>query len=333
MTTHRGKSVLQIHNNKIKSLFELLGYDENSLSYSLGYTLYNCPTLLKSIVNKIYDKNVKFNLAEIKLQNFGEKDRGYTDFEVELDDKYFFVIEAKRGLNLPDPAQLKKYRNRFYRHRKRYRFIVVLTECSDDFVSNKLPKSIYNVKIKPLSWLEVIKSINASYPFVGNKEKFILDELRKYLEMVVTMKNVESNKVYVVSLAQRMNILTGITPRELAHERRRYFYPSSGGWPVPPPNYIAFRFGGKLQFIQHVERYELVDDVHKEIPEVKKGKCKDYYLLFLGEPFEPRKELRNGKIWSNGRLWCMLDTLFTARSIKEASEITKKREAITQKED
>jgi len=29
----------------------------------------------------------------------------------------------------------------------------------------------------------------------------------------------------------------------------------------------------------------------------------------------------------------MLDTLFTARSIKEASEITKKREAITQKED
>lgn len=331
MNMHRVQSVLQIHNNKTKSLFELLGYDENSLSYSLGYSLHNCPTLLKVIVNKIYDKNVKFNLAEIKLQNFGEKDKGYTDFEVELNDKYFFVIEAKNGLNLPNIKQLKKYRNRFYGYRKRYCFIVVLTECSDEFVLNNLPESIYGVKIKPLSWREVIKSINVAYPFVGNKEKFILDELREYLKMVVTMENVESNKVYVVSLAQRMNILIGITPKELAYERRRYFYPSSGGWPVPPPNYIAFRMGGKLQFIQHVEKYALVDDVHKEIAEVKKGKCQDYYLLFLGEPFEPRKELRNGKIWSNGRLWCMLDTLFTARSIKEASEITKRREAITQK--
>lgn len=315
---------MRIHNQNIKSIFELLGDDENSLSYGLGYTLYNCDSLLKSLVKKVYGKNLRFKHSDVILQKFGESDKGYTDFEVSFDSKYLFLIEAKKGWHLPETDQLKRYINRFKGYKKRRRLLIVLSECSDKYAYANLPKSLYNVKIQPLSWQEVIKSINTVYHHVGNKEKFILDELRKYLSQVIKMDNLESNWVYVVSLANSMPILQGITPKDLTRERRKYFYPSDGGWPKTPPNYIAFRFGGKLQFIQHVEKYEIIDDMHTEIPEVKKGRAKDYYLLYLGEPFEPRKVLPNGKIWSNGRLWCMLDTLFTSKSVKEASEISKK---------
>ena len=73
------------------------------------------------------------------------------------------------------------------------------------------------------------------------------------------------------------------------------------------------------------ERFEIADDIHKHISEIKKGKIKNHCLIQLGEGFEPRKVLPNGNIWSNGRLWCMLDTLFTCRTIKEACEVSKKR--------
>ena len=88
---------------------------------------------------------------------------------------------------------------------------------------------------------------------------------------------------------------------------------------------MAFRYDGKLQSIHHVKTYEVVSDMHNHIPEIKKGKVKNHYLLYLEKPFEPRKELPNGNIWSNGRVWCMLDTLFTSKTIKEACEVSRKR--------
>ena len=34
---------------------------------------------------------------------------------------------------------------------------------------------------------------------------------------------------------------------------------------------------------------------------------------------------RVGKIYPNGRVWCMLDTLFTSKTISQARDISKKR--------
>ena len=37
-----------------------------------------------------------------------------------------------------------------------------------------------------------------------------------------------------------------------------YFHPIGRGWPEEPPNYIAFRYDGKLQSVHYIESYEVV---------------------------------------------------------------------------
>ena len=122
-----------------------------------------------------------------------------------------------------------------------------------------------------------------------------------------------------------LSMMSAAAWRDLVQKEKWYFYPQAKNWPKIPPNYMAFRYDGKLQSIHYVKKYEVVQDVHKYIPEIKKGKIKNHYLLWLEEGFEPRKELPNGNIWSNGRLWCILDTLFTCKTIKQACEVSKKR--------
>lgn len=41
-----------------------------------------------------------------------------------------------------------------------------------------------------------------------------------------------------------------------------------GGWPLDPPNYLAFRYDSRLQTIHHVERWEVVDDLEPLFPEL-----------------------------------------------------------------
>ena len=315
---------LFIHNEEVNSLFEILGEEENDLTYSLGYVLSQCPRLLKEIINQVF-KNIRFSNAVIKLQESGN-DAGFTDFEIIIYNEYFFIIEAKMGWTLPDTNQLKKYLSRFREFKKTKRAFIVLSDCTEEYFKQEYVDSLYGIPIKQLTWTDVILLIDEVYHNVSNRQKILLHELKEYLKEVVIMENHESNKVFVVSLAGDQPYWSELSWKDFVYKRNFYFYPQGKNYPKIPPNYIAFRYDGRLQSIHHVEKYLVVQDVHKYIPEIKKGKIKNHFLLYLGEPFEPRKELPNGNIYSSGRLWCMLDTLFTSKTVKEASEITKKRE-------
>jgi len=263
----------------------------------------------------------------IRLQEHVRDDRGrgITDIEVVVNNELFFVIEAKKGWNLPSIEQLKRYRSRFSGFNNAKRMFIVLSDCKKEYVKNIYKSSLYNIPIKSISWGDIVKRIEEVYENGSNKEKFLLKEFKEYLMGVILMESQESNWAYVVSLKGNTPSWSKIGWRDLVRNKRKYFYPNGKNWPQVPPNYMGFRFNGKLQHIHHVEKYEVVDDVHKYIPEIRKGKVKNHYLLWLGESFEPRKELPNGKIWSNGRMWCMLDTLFTCKTVKEACDISKKR--------
>jgi len=317
------ESSLFIHDEEVKSIFEIVGSNENDLSYSLGYLLSKSPRLLKAVIREVFG-NIKFNNAVIKLQEQG-KDKGYTDFEIALDNEYFFVVEAKKGWNLPSIKQIKKYLPRFRQYKSSKRMFIILSDCKKEYFKSQMRDSLYNIPIKSLSWGDIIGIVDEVYDRAQNKEKYLLLQLKKYLEEVVIMENQESNKVYVVSLANGTPSWSKISWRDFIYKKGFYFYPQGKNWPKIPPNYIAFRYYGKLQSIHHVEKYEVVQDAHKYIPEVKKKKLRDHFLLWLGQGFEPRRELPNGNIFSNGRLWCILDTLFTSKTIKEACDISKKR--------
>jgi hypothetical protein len=77
----------------------------------------------------------------------------------------------------------------------------------------------------------------------------------------MTMQNVNSNLVYVVSLGPQIEG-TDMTWRDIVVEHDIYFCPvggGPGGWPKEPPNYPGFRFDGKLGQIRHVESYTVTE--------------------------------------------------------------------------
>ena len=111
----------------------------------------------------------------------------------------------------------------------------------------------------------------------------------------------------------------------MVEKRRRYFHRIGRGWPKEPPNYIAFRHHGKLQSIQRVESYTVFDNPHKEFPEIPSDNWGPHILYTLGKPLYPAHEVRTSRIFGNGRVWCMLDTLFLAKTISEARDISKQR--------
>lgn len=319
---------LFIHNHEVKSIFETLGTNENDLTYSLGYVLSNSPRFLKAVLQSLYPKAIKPKNVVIKLQEPAkhERQRGITDIEIIINNDFLFLVECKKGWNLPEIEQLKKYRPRFGDFKKSKCMFIVLSDCKEDYVKNLYKESLYNIPIESLSWQKIVEILDDIYGNVSHREKFLLSEFRKYLMEAVVMESQESNWVYVVSLSDSKPGWSKIGWIDFVNNKRKYFYPQGKNWPPIPPNYMAFRYKGRLQSIHHVEKYEVVDDVHRYVPEIKKGRLKNLFLLWLGEPFEPRKELLNGKIWTNGRLWCMLDTLFTSKTIKQACEISRKRE-------
>jgi hypothetical protein len=103
------------------------------------------------------------------------------------------------------------------------------------------------------------------------------------------------------------------------------------GWPAIPPNYLGFRYQGKLQSIHHVNDYELVEDFAPFFPEINQKKwqpennAESYFLYTLGPAIRPPHEIKNGGIYPNGRLWAALDLLLTSKTVEQARDRTQRR--------
>jgi len=142
------------------------------------------------------------------------------------------------------------------------------------------------------------------------------------------MQEVDSNRVYVVALNRGTRKGWEISWVDIVEKKRRYFHPTKGGgWPKTPPNYLAWRYGGKLQGVAHITQYEVVRDMHARIPGIPRGEITDHVLYQLGPTFCPDHPVKTGRIFRNGRKWCMLDTLFTCTTISDAATESKERDS------
>ena len=119
-------------------------------------------------------------------------------------------------------------------------------------------------------------------------------------------------------------------------QRHRYFHPVGGsGWPKTPPNYLGFRYGGRLQSIHHVDSYIVVADgeamaaAFPEMPsatwEAQDVFTKAHFLYRLGPAIAPAHEVKTGEIYRNGRVWAALDLLLTSQTISKARDLTQQR--------
>jgi hypothetical protein len=313
---------LFIYNNKVESIFQLLGVKENDISYSVGYSFANCRQLLDNFLLHLNIKFSNLDKVKIKLQTH-EKEKGFTDFEIIQEGHFHLIVEAKRGWTFPTDAQLNKYASRltFQNSLAKDRRIIIFNESTPSFTQANFRKTtLASFPMEVISWQTIQRLTNSSIKRGRDIENNILQNLNKYLDKISTMQKIDSNWVYVVSLGSDAPDKWKINWQDIVNKKRKYFHLVGNGWPAEPPNYIAFRYASKLQSIHHIDKYKVFTDPHEIIKEIPSQIWKPHYLYDLGEPIIPAKEIKTGKIFPNGRKWAMLDLLLTSETIWDASK-------------
>jgi hypothetical protein len=146
------------------------------------------------------------------------------------------------------------------------------------------------------------------------------------------MERLTDNTVYVVSLSTKSMVAgKSHTWVDVVEKDRCYFHPVGNGWPVQPPNYIGFRYKGRLQSVHHIESFEVVRNLasqNRRWP--KTNKNKDNFVYRLGPPMRPHHIIKTGNIYKNGRVRCAIDTLLSGAfaTISEARDETKRRNTL-----
>ena len=320
---------MEVHGRSVDTVFDLLGHDENDMTYSLGWVLANSPAFLTLFLKDVAGQPAGRREVHIRLQQY-EPDSGITDIEIEEPGTNLIIVEAKKGWNLTSEGQPDLYAKRFDVKwaKPRDNRILVLSECSSEYAHLKLPDIVGDgIALRYVQWDTVRHLLRQARPSASNAQKRLMQELDDYLIGGKEMPRNESNLVYVVSLGAGKPEGWDISWRDIVRERDKYFHPVGRGYPKEPPNYIAFRYEGRMRAIHYVESAKMVPQPHEYFPEAPDGQKWDgpYFLYELGPAFGPGSPLPYGKQYRAGQLRCMLDTLFTCATLAEAVEVTHRR--------
>ena len=316
------------------TIFKLFGTDENAITKSLSWALMKCPKFAEKFVESVFGKIKTANNYVVYYQHFS-CENGITDIEITDNENYHIIIEAKKGWNLPQKEQLEKYSEKkdFRNENTQHKKIVSLSECGTEYAENYYEeiffgKKVNGIDIIHISWKTIFQLAKDARNISGNSEKNILDEMCSYLEGVISMQNYLSNKVYCVSLnREKVCDDCSLSWMDIVRKYKKYTCPQGHGWPVEPPNYIAFRYDGRLQSIHHIESYVITNNIHKQIPEYPDIDLEyPNFVLSLDDGFYPTKIIKSEKNMRATRVWAMYDLLITCDTIKEAVEKTKLRE-------
>jgi hypothetical protein len=161
------------------------------------------------------------------------------------------------------------------------------------------------------------------------------DLLCLYLDEIMDLQDQKSNIVYVVSLGNRPWKWSPLTPIEFVTKEKIYFHPYGlkNRWPTTPPNYLGFRYGGRLQSIHHVESCEPVKDlslhvsgIDRETYQRTNKRATEPHLLYkLGPSIIPAQQVKKGKIHPAAHVKAALDLLLTCSTVSEARDRTNDR--------
>lgn len=325
-------SGLMLFNEECKTVFGLNGYGEDSATYALGWTLHQSPMLLELFVESVLgNKFFELDKVTINLQK-SANDRGFTDIEIKQQSIFHIIIEAKKGWELPGYAQLEKYCSRFEEDDGEYpdnaRIIVSMSAVLEEHAASYVEETVGGYLLVHRSWSAVIdlikKSVNTT---TSRTEKLWLGECQKHLEGYAGMTSPTSNLAYCVVLSKDTIGESDYTWVDVVEKDQRYFHPVGvNGWPVIPPNYLAFRKDGALLSVHRVNACKVVRDLKKENKDWPETQM-DHFVYDLGSPMKPTQRLKNGKLYATGRVWCALDTLLSGdySTIAEARDETKRR--------
>lgn len=311
-----------------RSVFDLNGANENSGTFALGWVFDKCPQFLQLVMESIFQLDyLNFVDTVITVQKHGG-DGGYTDIEISAGSYFHCVIEAKRWWDVPSEAQLERYAPRLTSGGAFRQCLVSLSAAAPHIAGLRLPSEVSGIPVKHLSWSGIQKTAKRALKISKRaEERLWLRELVQHLENFVGMDRLNSNLVYVVSLKDGpVAVDGGYTSIDVVANDRRYFHPIKPGWPSEPPNYLGFRYKGRLQSVHHVECFEIVPDLSKY--NKNWPVCTEpHFVYHLGPPMVPPSRVNTGNLFRNGRVHCAIDTLLSGicATISEARDETQRR--------
>lgn len=315
------------------SVFRLLGKDENSATFALGWALEASPRFSELFAERIAGRKLPSADRYFRLQQSGT-DRGFTDLELRFGDELHAIVEAKVGWQVPSETQLRRYRSRLDEQRlpTSRLAMVSVSAATSEVASISLAREIDGVAVRHLSWGAIRAIAKKARQLTGSfEEKLWLRELIVHLGGFAAMDRVRDNLVYVVSLGSGpMRKKQSHTWIDVVEKDGSYFHPVGDGWPAQPPNYVAFRYGGRVRSVRRIESYEIFADVSAKNP-LWISTDSDHFVYKLGPAMRPAAELRaatpDDTVKRSARVWCAIDTLISGqfKTLGAARDETKKR--------
>lgn len=314
---------LKIGSRAVATVFDLLGSAENDLTYALGWALSQADGFATALLADVIGDGAG-EVLEVTLQRFEKPDRGFTDIELYAT-KSHVIIEAKKGWQVPGPAQLARYAARPPGDIKPR--LLSVSAASQDWAVRHLPGAIADVPVVHRSWSDLAQLAERTSRTGSNASKRLLRELAHYLKGAARMQNVSSNWAYCVVLRNGAVPGSNIDWMDIPLVHNIYFHPYGKKWPVNPPNYMAFRWKGGVQRFAHVDSVKIVDDIAEALPGVVEpgGITGPHAVYSLGPPIDLPTPLKNGGIYPSARVWVMVDLLFTSATLKEATVVSQER--------
>ena len=333
-------TALSLHGQPVETVFDIVGHNENAMTHSLGWVLSQSRPFLDLLGQKLNIEGSFSDKVKLELQAH-QSLKGFTDLEIIDPGKVHIIIEAKRGFNVPGTEQLEKYADRLLKSKEaENKLLVVLAESDRDeqWLPMNVPDKVKGIPVQAISWKQFQNMTSEAVKQGSHAEKRLLRDLKQYLGKVTTMQNQYSNQVYVVSVSYDTFGEGDITFVDVIEKYNKYFHAvggngTKGGWPIDPPNYIAFRYDGQLQSIHHIEAYNIINDFNEAFPMGKPSPCnRPLFLYELGPAIKPAKEIRTNdaekrfpNVVMSSRRWCFIDLLLTSDSIAEASYLSSER--------
>jgi hypothetical protein len=310
------------YGSPIDSVFDLLGSKEVGMTSALGFALSQSETFRALFLLQL---NVSLSASvSIRLETVHEESTNQvrTDIEIDTNDG-LLILEAKPNWNPPEFAQLRKQAE-IIRVQSRDGLLVTLCQAPNDIVEEQLGTEIDGVQLKHIAWTQVLGFAAVAKARGGLAERKLLADFESYLYKVIRMRQPSDMSTYCVSVS---NALYGTRPfKSYVLDDLAYFHPYGWGkgWPTLWPNFLAFRWEGKVQQVHRVKHARVVKNLTERWPETASAIDPDRpHVVYDLEPALSVEPLPMGNVWPSGRYWVLLDQLISGPTLKEAIERSK----------
>ena len=324
MSNNSNRISLRLYNRPVSSDYQLLGNDENALTFALGHCLSRDDEFLAAFLRWCGFKGTtktQAGHAEINLQSF-QKFEGITDLEVLIPGRLQLIVEAKVGGGFPEENQVATYVKRLMNSTISSR-ILVLTQVGDGQMESRLRKSFVK-RITFRTWAGVREL--ALRIAQHEDSTFNVQTLSDFMKEVYGMSLDAEEEVWIVPLsAELLGRQKNVSVADL-HVKHSFWV--MGARTPRRSLYMGFRYNGHLQYIGRIGRIDRGIKSRQIGPKLAmeywREKHEPYDVVRLENLIRFPKKLPSGNL-HNRHVYCDFDLLLSSDTIVEAANRTSER--------